>query len=41
MYTMRMRLDVPEAVDDRTLREHLEAIAGDLHIEVTLEKVSA
>jgi glycine cleavage system transcriptional repressor len=39
MYTMSIRMDVPRALDEKALRDRLEAIARDLHIEVTLERV--
>jgi glycine cleavage system transcriptional repressor len=38
IYTMRMLLDVPEAADERPLRDNLEAVARELNIDVTLEK---
>jgi glycine cleavage system transcriptional repressor len=37
MYTMRMLLDAPESVDERALRERVEAVARELNVEVTLE----
>jgi glycine cleavage system transcriptional repressor len=36
IYTMRVRIDVPAAVDIATLRRRLEQVAADLRIEVTL-----
>jgi glycine cleavage system transcriptional repressor len=36
MYTMNIRMDVPRSVDEKTLRDRLEAVARDLNIEVTL-----
>jgi len=39
-YTMRMALDVPETVSERNLRERLEEVARDLHIDVNLERAN-
>ncbi len=41
IYTMRMVMDVPQAVEERVLRERLDAIARDLHIDLTLERQGA
>jgi glycine cleavage system transcriptional repressor len=40
MYTMSIRMDVPRTLDEKTLRDRLEAIARDLHIDVTMERGS-
>ena len=40
MYTMSIRIDVPRTLDEKSLRDRLDAIARDLNIEVTLERVS-
>lgn len=41
IYTMRMLLDVPAAVDEKSLRSRLDAIASELHIELTVEPQGA
>lgn len=38
IYTMRMLLDVPAGVNEKALRDRLEAIASDLHIDLTLQQ---
>jgi glycine cleavage system regulatory protein len=38
MYTMRMLLDVPESVEERALRERVEAVARELNVDATLER---
>jgi glycine cleavage system regulatory protein len=40
MYTLRMLIDVPEGIDERRLREHLEAVARELHVDVSLENAA-
>jgi glycine cleavage system regulatory protein len=37
IYTVRMVMDVPGEVDVQVLRERLDAIAGELCIDLTLE----
>jgi glycine cleavage system transcriptional repressor len=41
IYTMRIRLDVPAAVDEAALRRALEDVAVALNVEVTLERLAA
>ncbi len=41
VYTVRIVMDVPRAVDEKALRERLEAIAGSLYIDLTLERLPA
>ena len=36
IYNMRVQMDVPEGVDDTTLRRELDGIAAALHIDLTL-----
>lgn len=36
IFTMRITMDVPSAVDLKVLRQRLEAIANQLHVELTL-----
>jgi len=36
IYTMQIRMDVPEATDESALRRKLEQIAANLNIEITL-----
>jgi glycine cleavage system transcriptional repressor len=36
IYTMRMQMSVPPAVDRRTLRERLERVAAELRVDLTL-----
>jgi glycine cleavage system transcriptional repressor len=38
MYTMNIRMDVPRSLDEKSLRDRLEAVARDLNIEVTLAR---
>jgi glycine cleavage system transcriptional repressor len=40
IYTMSIRMDVPGGLDETILRERLETVARDLHIEVALERGS-
>jgi glycine cleavage system transcriptional repressor len=37
IYTMRMLMDVPAAIDARNLRARLDSIASDLHIDLTVQ----
>jgi glycine cleavage system transcriptional repressor len=37
IYTMRISMDVPGTADAGALREQLDRVAGDLHIDLTLE----
>jgi glycine cleavage system transcriptional repressor len=37
IYTMRMLMDVPAVVDPMTLRTQLDAIASELHIDLTVQ----
>jgi len=39
IYSMRIRMEAPEAVDQTVLRRELDRIAGALHIDVTLHPV--
>ncbi len=41
IFTMRIVMDVPQAVDERVLRERLDSIARSLHIDLTLERQGA
>ncbi len=36
LFTMRIRMVVPAAVDRRRLRERLDQVAGELHVDLTL-----
>lgn len=36
-YTMRIEMDVPEAVDEAALRENLDAIGRELYVDISLE----
>lgn len=38
IYTMRVVMDVPATVDEHVLRQRLDAIARELHIELTIER---
>jgi glycine cleavage system transcriptional repressor len=40
IYTMSIQMDVPEGTDVEELGDRLDAIARDLHIEVSVEKAS-
>ena len=40
IFTMRIIMDIPQAVDERVLRERLDTIARSLHIDLTLERQS-
>lgn len=40
IYTMRIVMDVPQAVEETALRERLDEIARSLHVDVQLEKQS-
>jgi glycine cleavage system transcriptional repressor len=37
IYTMRMVMDVPASVEGKTLRAELDAIASDLHVDLTVQ----
>jgi len=39
IYTMRIVMDIPSTVDERVLRQRLENIAGELHIELTFRRL--
>jgi glycine cleavage system transcriptional repressor len=41
IYHMKIRMDVPEHVDQGALRHELDAVAQSLHIDVTLHAVDA
>jgi glycine cleavage system regulatory protein len=36
---MRIVMDIPSTVDERVLRQRLENIAGELHIELTFRRL--
>lgn len=38
MYTMNIRMDVPVSLDEKALRDRLEAIARELHIDVSVDR---
>jgi glycine cleavage system transcriptional repressor len=39
IYTMRVVMDVPSTVDERTLRQRLDGVAAELHIDLTLRRL--
>ena len=41
MFTMRIRMAVPAALDRAVLRERLERVAADLHVDLSLRELAA
>jgi glycine cleavage system transcriptional repressor len=41
IFTMRLRMAVPREVERRRLRERLEQVAADLHVDLTLEEAAS
>jgi len=39
IYSMRIRMDVPEGVDQNSLRRELDSIAAALHVDLSLQSV--
>jgi glycine cleavage system transcriptional repressor len=39
LYTMRITMEVPDEIDEGALRERLDAIAGELYVELAMERV--
>ena len=39
IYTMRVVMDVPSTVDERTLRQRLDGVAGELHVEISIRRL--